>query len=116
MAKEKISWQDALGALLPNSLPDSSAEEAVEASAESVAAKQPRLDIVYEKKGRAGKPATIIAGFTLADSDVEALASEMKKQMGCGGSARGGEILLQGDRRRQALDFLTRRNLKARII
>ncbi len=40
----------------------------------------------------------------------------MKQKMGCGGSARGGEILLQGDRRQEALDFLTAKGYKARII
>ena len=49
-----------------------------------------RLDIIYERKGRAGKPATIISGFGDDCPELPVLASSMKQKMGCGGSARGG--------------------------
>lgn len=75
-----------------------------------------RLDIIYERKGRAGKSATIISGFTMADDDVEALASDLKRTLGTGGSARGGEILIQGDRRDDVLRLLTEKGYKARVI
>lgn len=115
MSVKNTSWQDALGALLQTGdLPEGVEQPAAEAADSTPA--QPRLDIVYERKGRAGKPATIIAGFTMPDDEVERLASDMKRRMGCGGSARGGEILLQGDRREAALEFLKSRGLKARII
>lgn len=80
------------------------------------AAQSGRLDIVYERKGRAGKCATIVTGFTLPDDEVAAIASEMKRRLGTGGSARGGEILVQGDRRADVLAFLKSKGLKARII
>ncbi len=71
---------------------------------------KPALTLFYEKKGRAGKPATIISGFN-PDSDThikmsDLLASTLKKRLGCGGSARGGEILLQGDRRESLRQLL----------
>ena len=54
-----------------------------------------------------GKPATIIEGFdTGDDSEALATARTLKQRLGCGGSARGGEILLQGDRRQQAAALL----------
>ncbi|MDE6161288.1 MAG: translation initiation factor, partial [Muribaculaceae bacterium] len=58
-------------------------------------------------KGRAGKTATIIAGF---DSEEQAAdtASQLKKSLATGGSARGCEVLLQGDRRTDAADALRR--------
>lgn len=58
-----------------------------------------RLAISLERKGRAGKVATIISGFTLPDDEVADIASRLKQCLGAGGSARGGEILIQGDRR-----------------
>lgn len=64
------------------------------------------LRILFDKKGRKGKVATIIEGFTLSDEEVEEIASELKKKIGTGGSARGGEILLQGDWRQKAMEIL----------
>lgn len=83
---------------------------------EPPAAKQPRLDIVLDRKGRKGKDATIIAGFILDDAEVAAIAGCLKQKLGTGGSARGGEILIQGDKRRQVLDALVAMGYKARII
>lgn len=75
-----------------------------------------RLDIVLDRKGRKGKSATIIEGFTIPDDEVEALAARLKRQLGTGGSARGGEILVQGDRRTDVLRFLSAQGFKARIL
>ena len=111
------SWLDRLSALR-STMPDAPAEDAAAEPAEEAAApaQKGRLDIVFERKGRAGKCATIITGFTLDDDAVAALASELKRKLGAGGSARGGEILVQGDRRNDVLRFLTERGYKARII
>lgn len=84
--------------------------------AATAAKSQPRLDIVLERKGRAGKSATIITGFTIGDDEIAALASKLKSRLGTGGSARGGEILIQGDRRQDVLQFLKSQGYKARII
>lgn len=70
------------------------------------ATRHPALHIVMERKGRAGKTATIIEGFIWPDSEVRNVAAQLKHRLGVGGSARGGEILLQGDLRTQARDAL----------
>ena len=93
--------------------PDTQEQESTTEDIAEAPAQSGRLDIVYERKGRAGKCATII---TLSDSEVEKLASELKRRLGTGGSARGGEILVQGDRRRDVLEFLVSKGYKARII
>ena len=107
-------WRDRLAALRGDMEPDN--EQCETPAPVEAEVHQGRLDIVYEKKGRAGKPATIICGFTIGDEKVEALASRLKKRMGCGGSARGGEILLQGDRRREAAALLADEGFKSRIL
>ena len=63
-----------------------------------------------------GKTATIICGFTIGDDEVERVASRLKRSLGCGGSARGGEILIQGDRRSDVLRELVRMGFKARVV
>ena len=75
-----------------------------------------RLDIILERKGRGGKQATIVLGFTCDDDALKTVASQLKRTLGVGGSARGGEILIQGDFRQRVLDQLTTMGFKARII
>lgn len=77
-----------------------------------------RLDIIFERKGRAGKQATIVSGFpdTYPPEKIQQTASKLKQKLGVGGSARGGEILFQGDQRKKLLDNLTVLGFKARII
>ena len=58
-----------------------------------------RLKIRYEKKGRKGKPVTLVEGFVGTEEDLLALAQWLKTRCGCGGSAKEGQIMLQGDKR-----------------
>ncbi len=76
--------------------------------------KLPRLDIILDRK-RAGKTATIIAGFD-DDADIKEIAARLKQRLGAGGSARGGEILIQGDRRIDAARILADMGYKTRLI
>lgn len=111
------NWLDNLAALKATMAPEDPGEQPEsEPEAPAAPAQTGRLDIVFETKGRAGKSATIVCGFTLPDEDVATIAAELKRALGCGGSARGGEILLQGDRRRQVLELLLKKGFKARVI
>ena len=76
---------------------------------EAPATKKDVLRVVLDRKGRKGKTATIVEGFTVSDAEVEAIASDLKRSIGTGGSARGGEILLQGDWRDRAAALLRAR-------
>lgn len=97
-------WQNALQSLLNNGNLPEGAEPEPELPSEP---KQTgKLTVSIERKGRAGKTATIISGFTLPDEDVKRLAAELKTKLGTGGSARGGEILIQGERRENVCTLL----------
>ncbi|MDE6853528.1 MAG: translation initiation factor [Muribaculaceae bacterium] len=118
--QEQSNWLDSLAALR-GTMGDVPADETSSDNCDNPPVKSeqnrcPRLDIILERKGRAGKSATIVSGFTLSDEAVSDLASRMKRALGTGGSARGGEILVQGDRRKDVLEFLTSNGYKARII
>lgn len=67
--------------------------------------KLPKLAIHFERKGRGGKEATIITGFDTEQQAAETGAT-LRRQLGTGGSARGCEALLQGDRREAARNAL----------
>jgi translation initiation factor 1 len=58
------------------------------------------METIYiriEKKGRGGKTVTVMDGFTRRDSELEDLASQMKRSCGAGGTVKNGVIEIQGD-------------------
>lgn len=113
--KNNGNWQDSLAALRAAMGPADEPEPETVAEAAPEKAKQSgALEIVFERKGRAGKSATIVAGFTLPDSDVEDIAAQLKRSLGTGGSARGGEILIQGDRRSDVATWLRKKGFKVK--
>ena len=60
--------------------------------------------------------ATIISGFECDDEEVKNIAKELKMKIGTGGSARGGEILLQGDWRDKVVEILKTQKFKVKKI
>lgn len=74
--------------------------EGEDIQAPEAAAKEPVKDtlrVLIDRKARKGKTATIVEGFTVSDEEVASVAAMLKRRLGVGGSARGGEILIQGD-------------------
>lgn len=93
-------WKDALKNLQASgSIPVDDTPESVRKQHEETP--KGKLHIAVEKKGRGGKTATIVYGFTGTDAQLQSLASQLRKRLGTGGSSRCGEILLQGDRREE---------------
>ncbi len=108
-----MDWKQALGNLLPD---DYTPEPQAPAHNDTPPRQTARLDVLVERKGRGGKVATIVTGFTVPDTEVESIASRLKQRLGTGGSARGGEILIQGDRPDAVVKALTDLGFKARKI
>ena len=113
-----MDWKDALGALrdeVPQAPEENNTFDAADGtvSAENKSRQTGKLNVVIEKKGRGGKPATIIEGFDIPDDEITALASRLKQKLGIGGSARGGEILLQGECRDKVITLLRSFGFKA---
>lgn len=108
-------WRDSLKALQSTLDPGTDSPVAAQTEPSDEPA-QGRLDVVLERKGRGGKIATIVTGFTLDDDRVARIAARLKKSLGTGGSARGGEILIQGDRTADVVRLLIDMGFKARRI
>ncbi len=109
------NWHDRLAALrasMPE--PEQTEAEPEAPAAPDTPAKKETLQVIFERKGRAGKVATIIAGFTGTDTEVADVASRLKKALGTGGSARGAEILIQGDRRQAVAAWLRSQGYKVK--
>lgn len=67
---------------------------------------QQLLRIRLETKHRAGKAVTLVTGFIGTDADLESLGKKLKNFCGTGGSAKDGEIIIQGDQREKVLQWL----------
>ncbi len=108
-----MDWKEALLAKSREMGIEPSEPEAAEERQEPRAAAfstqgHPALHVVTERKGRAGKTATIVEGFTCTERELKELAARLKSALGTGGSARGGEILIQGDCRERVRAELKR--------
>jgi|ERR1051325_530007 translation initiation factor 1 len=55
------------------------------------------IRVVLDRKRRAGKIVTVAGGFELSEETLTALAATLKKKCGAGGTAKDGEIEIQGD-------------------
>lgn len=71
--------------------------------------------IMCERKGHKGKTVTLISGLALRPGELQALAAELKKACGCGGSVKDRIILIQGDKRDLLVKFLTARGYQTKI-
>jgi translation initiation factor 1 len=67
-----------------------------------------------ETAGRKGKGVTVISGLGLAEPELQALATELKKKCGSGGAAEAGRIEIQGDHRDRLVAELTKRGWKTK--
>lgn len=75
------------------------------------------LRISLDKRNRKGKAVTLVTGFKGSDEDLQELGKLLKMRCGVGGSAKEGEIIVQGDHRAKVLDILQKEGYaKARII
>lgn len=62
--------------------------------------------VSLETKHRSGKTVTLVTGILLNDNDLDQTARKIKMFCGTGGSAKDGEIIIQGDQREKVLQWL----------
>ena len=74
---------------------------------DTLANNQQNLKVCIDKH-RAGKIAIIIKGFVGNTNDLKELGKTLKAKCGVGGSAKNGEIIIQGDLRDKVMDILAK--------
>lgn len=72
----------------------------------SKSSKDEPIRIKYEKKGRGGKTVSIVSGIKTHPDGLTELATLLKNKCGTGGSAKDGEIIIQGDHRDKIMEIL----------
>lgn len=102
-----MDWKDALAGL---QVPQVETQEEQQDEVKTV--QKTALNISFQRRN--GKPATIITEFEGTDEELKDLAKYLKVQCGVGGSARGGEILIQGDVRAKVKDLLKAKGYKTK--
>lgn len=74
-----------------------------------------QLIVSIDKKQRKGKTVTLVQGFIGKTEDLEALAKLLKTKCGTGGSAKDGEIVIQGDVKLKVKDILEKEGYKVKL-
>ena len=98
-------WKDRLNVVYSTN-PDYQYENSEEEEAETLPKNQQKLRISMEKKGRGGKTVTLVRGFIGTEDDLKELGKLLKTKCGVGGSAKEGEIIIQGDFKQRIIDLL----------
>lgn len=72
------------------------------------------LRVSIDRKGRKGKTVTLVSGFTGNEDDLSQLARMLKSRCGTGGSAKEGQIIIQGDFCDKVIDILSGEGYKVK--
>ena len=73
-----------------------------------------KLYVSIDRKQRKGKEVTLIEGFVGAPDDLKDLAKILKSKCGVGGSAKDGEILIQGNHKDKVATILEKEGYKVK--
>lgn len=65
-----------------------------------------KLRVSIERHHRGGKTVTLVRGFIGTDDDLQALGKQLKSKCGTGGSAKDGEIIIQGEMKDKVVALL----------
>ncbi|MEG2514287.1 MAG: translation initiation factor [Bacteroidaceae bacterium] len=89
-------WKDRLNVVYSTN-PDYGYATEEEYSLETIEKGKQNLRVAIDKKNRGGKIVTLITGFSGSEDDLKELGKLLKTKCGVGGSAKDGEIIIQGD-------------------
>ena len=106
-------WKKRLGVVFSTN-PDFVYEQEGEERVETLEPSKQKLIVSIDRKGRAGKQVTLITGFVGDNDSLNELCRSLKVKCGVGGSAKDGEIAIQGDFRDRIVSLLTDMGYKAK--
>lgn len=86
--------------------PDFNYENEEEFEEETLEPSEQDLRVQIDRKNRKGKEATLVTGFVGTDEDLKDLGKTLKSKCGVGGTAKDGEILIQGNHKEKVFQLL----------
>lgn len=94
------------GGFVYSTNPHQSWDDDFQEEQESVDASDQKLYVSIDRKNRGGKEVTLIEGFQGPEEELKDLGKTLKSKCGVGGSAKNGEIIVQGNFRDKIMDIL----------
>lgn len=98
-------WKARLGVVYSTN-PDFEYRTSQEEEAATLPPAKQRLIVGIDRRNRGGKQVTLISGFVGTSEDLKELGRVLKTKLGVGGSAKDGEITVQGDFRDKVVSIL----------
>jgi len=106
-------WKSRLGVVYSTN-PEFSYNREGEKEPDTLPPQQQKLIVSLDRKKRKGKSVTLITGFVGKEEDLETLAKKLKSKFGVGGTAKDGEIIIQGDFVQKTIEYLQAENYKVK--
>ncbi|WP_319504507.1 translation initiation factor [Bacteroides graminisolvens] len=98
-------WKERLNVVYSTN-PDYRYETDDDEHTETVEPAKQNLRVQLDKKNRGGKVVTLVTGFIGTEDELKELGKLLKTKCGVGGSAKDGEIIVQGDFKQKVLELL----------
>ena len=98
-------WKQRLG-MVYSTNPDFEYSTTEEQTTATLPPAEQNLRVWLDRKQRGGKTVTLVKGFVGSDDDLAELGRMLKSKCGVGGSAKDGEIIIQGDHRDRVVELL----------
>ncbi len=106
-------WKQRLGVVYSTN-PDFKYEQESVTEDETLAPEKQKLTVSIDRRCRAGKQVTLVSGFVGSESDLKELGKTLKVKCGVGGTAKDGEITIQGDLRDKVTELLCAMGYRAK--
>ena len=98
-------WKDRLNVVYSTN-PDFQYQQVEKEETVTFPPQQQKLRVSLDRKNRGGKTVTLITGFIGTEEDLKTLGKLLKGSCGVGGTAKDGEIIIQGDFKQRIIDLL----------
>lgn len=106
-------WKRRLGVVYSTN-PDFEFQQEDTQEDETLAPADQRLIVSIDRRNRGGKQVTLVTGFVGSGDDLAELGRTLKTKCGVGGTAKNGEITIQGDFRDKVTEILIQMGYKAK--